>query len=74
MNPKHNKLTQKTGAESLARQKAETASAHDFETPEELIRFDAGRHQPPEALARRLAESISGEKPAPWWKRLFRRG
>ena len=74
MNPKHNKLTQKTGAESLSRQTSGTSAAHDFETPEELLRFDASGQKPPEAVARRLADSVAGEKPLPWWKRLFGRG
>jgi hypothetical protein len=73
MNPKQNKLTQKTGEETVSHQQSETSAAHDFETPEEMIRFDAGRHQPPDAVARRLAESLAGEKPLPWWKRIFRR-
>jgi hypothetical protein len=71
MNPQHNKLTQKTGAESVSQQKSETNAAHDFATPEELIRFDSARQTPPEAVARRLAESMAGEKPVPWWKRIF---
>jgi hypothetical protein len=74
MNPKHNKLTQKTGVESASQQKSETSAAHDFETPEELLRFDASGQKPPEAVSRRLAESLAEEKPVPWWKRLFGRG
>lgn len=73
MNPKQNKLTQKTGEETVSQQQSESSAAHDFETPEEMIRFDAGRHQPPDAVGRRLAESLAAEKPLPWWKRIFRR-
>lgn len=74
MNPKHNKLTHKTGVESVSQQKSGTSAAHDFETPEELLRFDASGQEPPAAVARRLAESMASEKPSPWWKRLFGRG
>ena len=45
----------------------------DFDGPEDVLRADRDRTQPPELLANRLADSIAGEPapPKPWWKRLF---
>lgn len=61
-------------------QQQQTVSGHEsrqeerqFETPDEMLRFDAARTPVPAAVAQRLAQS-SAAIPAPrrsWWKRLF---
>ena len=45
----------------------------EFESVEELLRFDAGQTKPPAAVAERLRESLNAE-PTPkrsWWQRFF---
>jgi hypothetical protein len=53
----------------------EHQGVQEFNSAEEMIRFDAGQTPPPEGIAERLKESIARE-PAPpksWWQRLFGR-
>jgi hypothetical protein len=47
------------------------ATARQFTTPEEVLRFDAAQTQVPPAVAERLQKSVSREPqtPSPWWKR-----
>jgi len=76
MNPDPSKLRQQQeqteqSAEVQFRQENQTAG--QFDSVEELIRFDAGQTPPPETIAERLKESIAAE-PKPtlsWWRRLF---
>ena len=51
----------------------EELQAHQFDSVEEMIRFDARQTEPPAEIAERLKESVAHEpKPArSWWKRLF---
>ncbi len=79
MNPDPSKLRQQQqqaeqAIESLGQQEAH--SVHEFNSVEEMIRFDAKQTLPPASVAERLQESISREpKPArSWWQRLFSRG
>ncbi|MFO1497555.1 MAG: hypothetical protein U1G07_04025 [Verrucomicrobiota bacterium] len=75
MNPDHSKLRQQQQSEQASEQRLNQGNeaAHDFESVEEMIRFDAKDHAPPAAVTERLKESIARE-PAPprsWWRRLF---
>jgi hypothetical protein len=48
-------------------------SAREFASVDDLIRFDASQHPPPEVLAERLKASTARE-PKPvvsWWRRLL---
>jgi hypothetical protein len=79
MKPDPSKLRQQQeqaeqSAESQFRQQEQTA--RQFDSVEELIRFDTANTPPPETLAERLKESIEAEpKPArSWWQRLFGKG
>ena len=51
------------------------ATAREFASAEEALRFDAAQTPVPDAVARRLAESTASLPPpaAPWWRRLFKR-
>ena len=46
----------------------------EFNTPEELLRYDASQVTPPPSVAERLGQSVAREpKPArSWWQRMFR--
>jgi hypothetical protein len=58
---------QQTGTE----QHQQNATAVEFATAEELLRYDAARTPVPASIARRLQQSAAGlprSKPA-WWKR-----
>lgn len=52
---------------------ADAQKTHEFNSVEEMIRFDADQNPPPEELAERVKESISREPPPrrSWWRRLF---
>lgn len=39
-----------------------------FDTPEDLLRYDAARTELPDKIADRLAESMAAT-PQPWWRR-----
>ena len=76
MNSDPSKLRQQQ-AEQTAElsSQSEARAATEFNSVEELIRADAARHPPPEAIADRLKDSIAREpvRREPWWRRLFRR-
>lgn len=46
-------------------------SAKDFESVEELLRFDASQTKPPESVWRRLGQSAGKERKSSWWSRVF---
>jgi len=54
---------------------AQTATAREFATPEEMLRHDAAQTVVPPEIQTRLADSVQQE-PAPnrspsWWQKLF---
>lgn len=70
MDPRSSKLQQK---QETAEQMGQKPATREFASVEEMLRHDAARTEPPEAIANRLADSISRE-PKPgraWWRRLF---
>ena len=49
-------------------------AAQEFDSVEDLLRFDASQTNPPASIAERLQDSLSAETPPPkrsWWQRLF---
>jgi len=45
---------------------------HVFESPEEMLRYDAQHTEVPPAVATRLEESLAKQPPPqPWWRRWF---
>ena len=69
------KLTEQQQQEAAAQQNSESQAVREFATPEELLRYDAGRTTVPPAVEQRLQQSV-GAEPAPtrsWWRRLFQR-
>jgi hypothetical protein len=78
MNPDPSKLRQQQQqAEEATEQQVQQEGRVDrqFDSPEEMIRFDTAQTVPPESIAERLKESIAREPTPPksWWQRLFRR-
>ena len=77
MNPDRSKLRQEQQHEEAAEQSLAQKSQtnRQFDSPEEMIRFDSAQTVPPESIAERLKESIAREPPPPksWWQRLFGR-
>jgi hypothetical protein len=76
MKPQSTKLQQQQEEIVAQQQQAEQkTTAHEFQTPEELLRADAAQTVVPEAVKARLAESVSKEpgqaKPRSWWQRLL---
>jgi hypothetical protein len=75
MNPDPSKLRQEQQqAEEAAELHShlQSPTGHQFNSVEELIRFDTAQTVPPETVAARLKESIAREPaPRPWWRRLF---
>jgi hypothetical protein len=68
------KLNQRQN-EELSAQTQQTQQSHEFATPEELLRYDAGQTPVPPAVETRLRRSLASE-PRPkrgWWLRLFGR-
>ncbi len=57
--------------QKLQQQAGQTQGMREFETPEEMLRFDAAQHPPPLALVERLRRSLAQEPSAQqrWWKR-----
>ncbi|HVM60266.1 MAG TPA: hypothetical protein VMV72_05300 [Verrucomicrobiae bacterium] len=56
-------------------QSAQGRAALQFDSVEELLRYDAAQTAPPPAIAERLQGSLRAE-PAPkrsWWQRLFKK-
>jgi|YelNatPaOPRAMG01_1025707.scaffolds.fasta_scaffold01338_16 hypothetical protein len=74
MEPK--KLEHRQTEQTQAQQHLTQQPVLEFNTPEELLRYDAAQVNPPTRLARRLSESIAREcKTArSWWRRLWRWG
>jgi hypothetical protein len=70
--PRKLRHEQQQQAEQEQVQRQATAG-REFATPEELLRFDAARVQPPPAVAERLNRSLQREpkKPQSWWKKWF---
>ncbi len=56
-------------------QRTEQEGGRAFDTPEEVLRYDASQVTPPPALETRLKESVAREAPPKlgWWRRLFGR-
>jgi len=67
------KLSQEQQQQHTAEPQAQSASAREFATVEEILRYDAAHTTVPPAIGRRLQESI-GDQPAPkpgWWRKFF---
>lgn len=75
MNSDPSKLRQQqeTGQNAEVRLQQAGQTTHDFNTVDELMRFDAADVQPPAAIAERLKRSIALEpkRPQSWWRRIF---
>jgi hypothetical protein len=74
MNPDSSKLRQKQDqAEQLAGTQQQATQAREFNTAEDMMRFDTTRTPVPERIAERLKQSIAAEPPPrlSWWRRLF---
>ena len=76
MNPDPAKLRQQQQAEAVSETQVNQAgpSGQEFQSLEEMIRFDASKSPVPDRVAERLKESIAREAPPPprsWWQRLF---
>ncbi len=67
------KLTQQEQEQLAAEQQTQHSAAHEFASPEEMLRHDALHTPIPPAIAHRLQESLA-EVPVPsrsWWRRFF---
>ncbi len=67
------KLTQQEQEQHAAEQHAQQQTAHEFASPEEMLRHDALHTPVPPAIAHKLQQSLA-EVPAPpraWWRRWF---
>ncbi len=76
MNGNHTKLNlqQQAQTESVQEKTTEQETAKDFNTVDEMLRFDSSQNPVPGKVAERLQQSVEREKitpPQPWWKRLF---
>ena len=68
----HTKLTQKS--ESVVEHQSQQQVAKEFESSDELLRFDAAQTTVPPEIAQRLQKSAAQLKPPAgrsWWKTLF---
>jgi hypothetical protein len=68
----HTKFTQKQ--ESAVEHQSQQRQAKEFESSDELLRFDAAQVSVPPEIAQRLSKSTAqAGLPAarPWWKTLF---
>jgi hypothetical protein len=56
-----------------AEQQTQSASAHEFASAEEMLRYDAAHTTVPPEIARRLQKSVADlPEPKPgWWRRLW---
>ncbi|HXI73611.1 MAG TPA: hypothetical protein VNN22_24980 [Verrucomicrobiae bacterium] len=66
------KLTQKS--EQVAEQQSQQQAANEFESSDELLRFDAAQTTVPPEIAQRLQKSTAHINPPtarPWWKNIF---
>jgi len=77
MNPDQPNLRQQQQQHSqesaTLRVQEQSQTTREFNSAEELVRFDAGQIPVPESIAERLKESIAAEPvpPKSWWRRLF---
>ena len=76
MKPKQSKLQQQQQQDQAAiHHAAHKAEAREFQSVEEVVRFDATQTQVPESVQLRLAESVAREpkpgQPKSWWRRLL---
>ncbi|MBC8096050.1 MAG: hypothetical protein H7Y43_09575 [Akkermansiaceae bacterium] len=69
----HSKLSSKEQQQHLTESQSEQATAREFATAEELLRYDAAQIPVPPAIAQRLVKSAAGlpQPNRPWWKKLF---
>jgi hypothetical protein len=66
------KLSEKS--EQVVEQQSQQQSAKEFESSDELLRFDAAQVSVPPEIAQRLQKSAAHIKPPAarsWWKNLF---
>ena len=69
---KHNKLSQQHQQDQHATHQSH--SVQEFNTPEEMLRFDAAQTDVPVSIAHNLQKSTIGLQPPaarPWWKRIL---
>jgi len=76
MKPDSSKLKQQQQQATVATRSTQSAAtAHEFNSPEEMIRADAAQTQVPESVKTRLADSVAREpapkRPRPWWRRFL---
>jgi hypothetical protein len=67
------KLNSEQQQQHAAEHQAQSETAREFSTAEEILRYDAAHTAVPPLVAQRLQQSI-GPVPPPsrsWWKRLF---
>ena len=71
-----NEHREDTAQEQSLGSQVEQQGGHAFDTPEELLRFDAAQNQLPTVVRERIETSIAEHRPlfsSAWWKRLFRK-
>jgi hypothetical protein len=69
----HNRFSQEQKHEQAAELQGGQRTERTFDTPEELLRFDASQTPAPHRIAERLGRSAA-DIPRPrrsWWKRLW---
>jgi transposase len=76
MDPNPSKLQHREQQESATQSQASQQhqqQAREFESVEELLRYDAAQTEPPPTLESRVADSVAREpaQSRSWWKRLF---
>jgi len=66
---------QRKEQDSEQQQSAQGQTAMEFDSVEELLRYDASQTAPPAAIAERLRGSVRAEpaQKRSWWRRLFKR-
>lgn len=67
------KLSAQQQEEQTAELRAAKAAGRQFDSVEELIRYDAGQTLVPPGIAQRLRQSMSQSEAPPrgWWRRLL---
>ncbi len=67
------KLSAQQQEEQTAESRAAKAAGRQFDSVEELIRYDAGQTLVPPGIAQRLRQSMSQSEAPPrsWWRRLL---
>ncbi len=72
---RQNKLTTRQNTEDQQVQNTQEEvreKALEFNTPEELLRYDAAQTAVPRRVAERLQESVGkAPDPKPWWRRIL---